>query len=419
MYGTVRFRGRLDHLLGLHLRKGLGSLPPDLVPVLRLAVHQLLHMDGTPAYAAVSQAVEQTRALGHGRLARVVNGVLRSLDREGGGMERFPALDTDPVGHLTHWGSHPRWLVERWVGVHGVQGTARLVEASNRVPSTYLLPLGLVPEEAVARLHAAGIEAEEAPPGGDRASGPAPSYPAGGGVASVGPMGSRTVRLGRGTSPEAALAAVTGIIQDPAAGSVVRWCGAVDGLTTLDLCAAPGGKALALAAAGARVMAADLSFRRLTLVREGARRTEFSLPLVQASAEAPPFRPADLVLLDAPCSGTGTLARHPDGRWRLAESDISALSRVQASLLDGAAPAVAPGGLLVYSTCTLEPEENENQVDSFLRRHRDFILEGGGEGDSEGGGAGASKGFGDPFLRVLPSLWDDHDGAFAARLRRR
>ncbi len=414
VYGTVRFRGRLDHLLGLHLRKGLGSLPPDLVPVLRLAAHQLLHMDGTPAYAAVSQAVEQTRALGHGRLARVVNGVLRSLGREGGGMERFPALETDPVGHLTHWGSHPRWLVERWIGVHGVEETARLVEASNRVPATYLLPLGLAAEEAVARLHAAGIQAEAAPRAGDWGAGPALSKPAREGAASMGPMGSRTVRLGRGTSPEAALGAVTGIIQDPAAGSVVWWCGAVDGLTTLDLCAAPGGKALALAAAGARVAAADLSLRRLTLVREGARRTGLSLPLVQASAQAPPFRPADLVLLDAPCSGTGTLARHPDGRWRLAESDISALSRVQKSLLDGAASAVTPGGLLVYSTCTLEPEENENQVHSFLRRHRDFILEEGGDGHGERG-----EGVGSRFLRVLPSVSDDHDGAFAARLRRR
>lgn len=387
VYGTVRLRGRLDYLLGLHLRKGLGSLPPDLVPVLRLASYQILNMGGTPAYAAVSQAVDQTRALAHGRLARVVNGVLRSLAREGGGVSRFPGLESDPVEHLTHWGSHPRWLVERWIVSHGVEGAAGLVEASNRIPSTYLQPFTLSPERAVAVLEEAGIPAE------------------------LGPVATGSIRLGHGASPEAALQAVPGIIQDPAAAAVVRWCGPVRGLGALDLCAAPGGKALALAAAGARVTAADLSLRRLALVRDGARRTGFSVPLVQASAAAPPFVPADFVLLDAPCSGTGTLARHPDGRWRLSESDISALSRVQRSLIDGAAGAVRPGGLLVYSTCTLEPEENEEQVESFLGRHGDFIVEEGGESHAD-----MVSG---RLLQILPSISPDRDGAFAARLRRR
>ncbi|TVR63526.1 MAG: RsmB/NOP family class I SAM-dependent RNA methyltransferase, partial [Gemmatimonadales bacterium] len=344
-----------------------------------------VHMGGTPAYAAVSQAVEQTRRRGHPRLSGVVNGVLRSLARKGGDLSRFPSLAQDPAGHLTHWGSHPRWLVHRWIRAHGVAGAAALVEASNRIPATYLRPLTGSSGEAVSALAAAGIGAEPGPPG------------------------SGTVRLEPGSSPETALGVVHGIIQDPAASWVVAWCGDVRDLRVLDLCAAPGGKALALAAAGGRVTAADLSPRRLALVAEAAHRLGRSLPLVRASAEAPPFVPADLVLLDAPCSGTGTLARHPDGRWRLSETDISTLSRVQEGLMDGAARAVKPGGLLVYSTCTLEPEENARQVESFLRRHDDFIVE---EGSSV-----PTEVVRDGFLQILPGPWNT-DGSFAARLRR-
>lgn len=386
VYGTVRFRARLDYLLNLHLRKGIDSLPAPLLPVLRLAAHQIVHMGGTPAYAAVSQAVEQTRRLGYPRLSGVVNGVLRSLARQGGDVSRFPSLAEDPVGHLTHWGSHPRWLVKRWIDAHGLEAAAALVEASNRIPITYLRPLGGSPVEAAAELVSAGIVAEPGPPG------------------------SGTVRLEPGSSPEAALRVVGGIIQDPAAAWVVTWCGDVEGLRVLDLCAAPGGKALALVAAGARVTGADLSARRLALVAESAGRLGLSLPLVQSSAEAPPFAPADLVLLDAPCSGTGTLARHPDGRWRLSEADISVLSRVQERLMDGAASVVKPGGLLVYSTCTMEPEENDAQVESFLGRHDDFMVE---------VGAGVPADFvRDDVLKVFPGALGT-DGSFAARLRRR
>jgi len=384
-YGTVRMRGRIDFLLDLHLRRGLASLPRPVVWVLRMGAYQLLLMSGTPAYAAVSQSVEQTRAVGAPGLAGVVNGVLRSLAREGGGRARFPSFESDPVAHLTHWGSHPRWLVERWVARYGATGTLALVRANNKVPRTWIRPLDGDPAATIAALAAAGIEA------------------------APGPEGSGTVKLPVGVHAPEAFGAVRAIVQDPAAGWVVAWCGEVQGRRLMDLCAAPGGKSIALVARGARVTAADVSDVRLRLVRESAERLGMRMSTVVARAEAPPFAPAEVVLVDAPCSGTGTLARHPDARWRLHERDIRRLAALQERILEGAAACVGPGGLLVYSTCTLEPEENEDRVEAFLRGRGEFIVEGGdGVPDAVRDGE---------FLRVLPQRMRT-DGSFAVRFRR-
>jgi len=394
-YGTVRLQGRLDHLLDLHLDRGVTSLAPAALPIFRLGAYQLLYMDGTPAYAAVSQTVAQARQMGGKAVAGLANAVLRSLAREGGGVERFPSLESDPQGHLSTWGSHPSWLVRRWIARYGVEEAAALVEAGNRIPDTYLRPLRTDPEDAVAVLLQAlgggGAETGSQPP------------------AEVGPAGSGTVRLGSGVSPTEALEALPGIIQDPAAGWVVRWC-PHDPTMLIDLCAAPGGKAVALAARGVRVVAADRSARRMRLLADTLRRLGLEMPRVVALAEAPPFRAVDAVLVDAPCSGTGTLARHPDARWRLSEGDILALSRVQNRILDGAAGIVRPGGVLVYSTCTLEPEENRERVEAFLGRHPEFVVE-----EGEGVPESARDG---PFLLALPHRTGT-DGAFSARLRRR
>lgn len=400
-FGTVRLRGRLDHLLDLHLDRGIVSLPSSLLPVLRLGAYQLLYMDGVPDYAAVSQAVSQARE-GHGRrMGGLVNAVLRSLAREGGEAHRFPSLDDDPEGHLATWGSHPRWLVRRWLERFGVSDTRALVEANNRIPDLYLRPLRDPVGQALEALAEAGIPADAGPPG------------------------SGTVRLGPGVDPREALERVPGIIQDPGAAWVVAWCGMVEHLRLADLCAAPGGKALALAASGARVVASDPSVVRLRRVADGAGRLGLQVPLVVARGEAPPFGPTDVVLVDAPCSGTGTLRRHPDARWRLTAEGVRELTLLQDRILDGAASVVRTGGLLVYSTCTLEPEENEGRIQAFLQRHPGFIVEEGPsrdpgpEVDGETPGADLPTKVRDgPWLRVLPQRTGT-DGSFAARLRRR
>ncbi len=386
-YGVTRLRGRLDHLIAPHVRRGMESVDPVVLEVLRLGSYQILYMDGVPDYAAVSQCVEQVRQAVAPQLAGFVNAVLRKVGAAGGGPERFPSEETDPLGFLSTWGSHPEWLLRRWLQRWSASDVRRLVEADNRRPTVFMALLAGTPAEAVERLAEAGIEAIE-----------------------VG-EGTKCVRLADGASVRDALAVLPhAIVQDPAANLVSRYADVSRGTIVADLCAAPGGKALALSDRPAKVLAADRSESRIRMVRENARRTGVSMYLVVADALHPPFEQVDAVILDVPCSGTGTLQRHPDARWRLDERSVGELADLQARMLDSAAAVVAPGGLLVYSTCTLEPEENAAQVGSFLERRGDFSL----ESPTEAAGIYTSSA---GHLEVTPQ---DHgfDGAFAARMRK-
>ncbi|HEX8695088.1 MAG TPA: 16S rRNA (cytosine(967)-C(5))-methyltransferase RsmB [Longimicrobium sp.] len=389
VYGTFRLRGRIDHLLGALVRGGVDKLEPVVLDVLRLGAYQLLEMGSVPPYAAVSQSVELARAGGAERAAGLVNGVLQNLQRRRESI-RFPAFERDPAGHLATWGSHPRWVVERWIARWGADDARLLVEADNARPELYVRPLGLSLPDAAARLHEAGVEGVPVPVSPD------------------------SLRVLPPASAAEALAAIPAVVQDPAAALVVRYAAVPAGATVLDVCAAPGGKALGLAESAARVAAADLSPRRLKRVVENAARVGWAerLGAVAADARLPPFRAADAVLLDAPCTGTGTFRRHPDGRWRVAPDDLEALARLQAELLQAAAALVRPGGVLVYSTCSLEREENEERVEAFLADHPEFAPR-----PAEGAVApelldAAGR------LCVLPQR-HGVDGAFAARLERR
>ncbi|HET7231187.1 MAG TPA: 16S rRNA (cytosine(967)-C(5))-methyltransferase RsmB [Longimicrobium sp.] len=389
VYGTFRLRGRIDHLLGALLRDGTGSVAPDVLDVLRLGAYQLMEMGSVPPYAAVSQSVELTRMAGAGRVSGLVNGVLQNLQRRGEAI-RFPDFRPDPAGHLSTWGSHPRWLVERWVARWGADEAKALVEADNLRPELYIRPLGLTADEARTRLGEAGIESEPV---------------------EFSPDSLRIVPPGTAAQ---ALAAIPAVVQDPAAALVVRYAAVPEGGTVIDLAAAPGGKALGMAERAAHVAAADLSHRRLRRVVENAARVGWGdrTGAVVADGRQPPFRAADAVLLDAPCTGTGTFRRHPDGRWRVTPDDLAALTALQSELLEAAAPLVRTGGVLVYSTCSLEREENEERVEDFLSRHPEF------EPDPSVAAVPAQVLDAAGRLCVLPQR-HGVDGAFAARLRRR
>ncbi len=396
-WGTTRLRGRLDHLLGRHLARPRDALDPALLEVLRLGAYQALYMDAVPDFAAVSASVDLARGVGVSRAAGLVNAVLRRVVEDGDGRDRFPDPAVDPLGYLETRGSHPRWLLERWAARLDGEELAALVAANNRRPPTWLATR-TDPSEALERLAEAGIAAEpvEIAPGD-----PGSGHPA-------------WLRLPAGASPADALAAVLrSWIQDPAAGLVVRYADIDEGARLADLCAAPGGKALGLAGRAGYLIAADRSPPRLRLVRENARRAgleDGGLALVLADAAHPPLRPLDAVLLDVPCSGTGTLARHPDARWRLRPSDIRTFADLQERLLDAAADVVRPGGLLVYSTCTLEPEENADRIEAFLGKHRNFRIE-----ETPAAPRACTDGRG--LLGVTP-YGSGFDGAFAARMRR-
>lgn len=395
-YGTLRLRGRLDALLAPHVRRGLERVQPELLDVLRLGAYQLLEMGSVPAYAAVSQAVEQAKQIGGRGAGSFVNGVLQAL-RRAGPAEPWPSLDEDPVAHLSAWGSHPRWLVERWVERFGAARTAALVAANNTRPALYLRPVGVPVTVASERLEEAGIAHQRPALGG---FGP-------------GVIAPDVLELLPPASVAEALAAVPAVVQDPAASLVTRVVAAAPGSLVADLCAAPGGKTVGIAGdvPDACVLAADATPERLVRLRENVVRTGVpNVWTIAADARRPPLARADIVLIDAPCTGTGTLRRHPDGRWRLTPADLDALTVLQREILDGAAAIVPPGGLLVYATCSLEVEENEEQVDAFLERHSDFVLE-----PIEGVHESMLDGHG----RLVARPWTlGADGAFAARLRR-
>jgi len=383
-FGSTRLQGRLDHLLARRVKGGLDRLDAAVLEALRLGAYELLYMDGVPDYAARSQAVElASRTTGRGA-GGLVNAVLRRVREDGDGADRFPDPGQDPAGYLATWGSHPRWLVERWLARWPFPAVERLVAADNRVPELFLAPLDRSPAEAAEALAEAGL-------GGT----PVPGAP--------------SVRLPAGIDPRMALDTLPSVIQDPGATLVVEYADLPPGTKVADLCAAPGGKALCLTRRASYTVAADRSDVRMQMVRDNVDRTGRRVGMVVADAAHPPLAGLDAVLLDVPCTGTGTLRRHPDGRWRLGPADVEALAALQRGLLEAAASSVRPGGYLVYSTCTLEPEENEDQVEAFLDAHPEYGLEPTGAVEDRFRDGG--------FLRVLPQD-TGFDGAFAARLRR-
>lgn len=365
----------------------MDALDPTVLELLRLGAYQLLYMGSVPRYAAVSETVDQTRRAAGDRPAGLVNAVLRRVAEAGDGPGNFPSPEADVATFLTSWGSHPRWLVDRWLSRWSTSGVRALVDADNGRPDLVLNPLEASAGDAVRVLGEAGIDAEE--------------------------VGSETgcVRLAAGTAPAAALAALPrAIIQDAGAALVARYADLPPGMKVADLCAAPGGKVLAASRSPVYTLASDRSESRISMVRDNARRTGRAMGLVVADARRPPIREADVVLLDVPCTGTGTLARHPDARWRLRPDDLGVLTRLQDEMLAAAADVVGGGGLLVYSTCSLEPEENSERVDALLGRRSDFRVE---------PTSAVSERYRDArgFLEVTPQA-HGFDGAFAARLRK-
>lgn len=389
VYSTLRRRAWIDAVLDERVRGGIGRLHGSVRDLLRLGVTQLLFMDSVPAYAAIAQTVELVKLRAGVGASRLANAVLRRVDRERDALS--PAQPADPLDALALAHSHPRWLVARWVARWGADATARLLVANNTEAHTILRPSGAVREQLEAMLEAAGVTPFEPPLATDSLG-----VPHGVAVTSLGVFQQGLC-----------------FVQDPAATMVARYADIPQGAVVLDLCAAPGGKAFELSKTASLVMACDVAASRLDRIRQSVERLELAsrvLPVL-ADARQPATRRVEVVLLDAPCTGTGTFRRHPDARWRLKASDVAVLGAIQRTLLSAAARTVAPGGLLVYATCSLETEENDAQVETFLAEHPEFVLEPPSAGAVPATALDAGR------LRVLPHVHGT-DGAFAARLRR-
>jgi len=388
VYGMLRHRGWIDSVLVDRVRGGLVRLDPDVIDLLRLGVYQLTNMGSVPAYAAIAQTVELTKRRHGLGASKLVNAVLRRTDRERD--ELNIAVPSDAAEALALKYSHPKWLVARWIERWGEQDTERLLALNNAEAPIVIRPYGIVREQLEAMLEEAGVHVADAP------------------------YVRESIAISGGITFTELGAFKKGLffVQDPAATLVTEYAAIPSGATAADLCAAPGGKALELSRTAGTVIASDKSLVRLQRLLANQRRLETTnlYPFV-ADARNPAITPVDAVLIDVPCTGTGTFRRHPDARWRLKISDMSVMSALQKLIVRSASKVVRPGGLLIYSTCSLEPEENDEQVDAFLSENLNWILEPPPEGSV------APELLDGGRLRVLPQRHGS-DGAFAARLRR-
>lgn len=360
--GTFRMRGTIDFYLSHFLSQDIERLPEPVLNILRSAIFQLQFLDRVPDYAVVNESVELAGRFSGGRFRGLVNAVLRRFGQEWESVP-LPLFEDDPVRALAIRHSHPDWLVARWLERFGADETVSLLTANN-TPARMTLRVrpsggGLEQDSArlIGMLRGAGFKVNR------------------------GEYAPEALVLEDVSNPAGLPGYLDGLfyVQDEAAMLVGRLATPSPDDLVLDLCAAPGGKCTHLAElSGGRalVVAADPSRRRIATLNENLIRLGAdTVRVVAAEGRNAPFRAADLVLCDVPCTGTGALRRKPDLRWRITPADLDNLVAVQREILLSAAELVRPGGSLVYGTCSLEPEENESMVRWFLDRRREFRLD--------------------------------------------
>jgi 16S rRNA (cytosine967-C5)-methyltransferase len=358
--GVLRMQGVLDHALGQVASRPAEAMDLEVRLALRIGAYGLLFLDRVPDHAAVGSAVDLVKRRGPRGAAGFVNGALRELARRGT-RALPPAPEPGDTGALATYHSHPEWWVRRVVERSGWDEAMRLLAADNRPAPVSLRPnlRRTTPRELQQRLLVEGVRT-------------VPGRVVDDALRVTSGRAQTTRAFGDGYA----------WVQDEASQLIPRLFGRVLRPRVLDACAAPGSKTLQLTEAvplGGVVVAADRHAGRLGRLRDNLARLDIgAVRTVVADMESPelPFREGfDHILVDAPCSGTGTLRRHPEIRWRLTPGDLADLAARQQRILENAARWLAPGGTLVYAVCSLEPEEGERVVERFLERNRRFRLE--------------------------------------------
>ena len=412
VYGVIRWQKQLDWVLDQFINPRF-QLDVRHRNILRLGAFQLLHLDGIPAHAAIFETVQlatsDRRRGNRGRkTAGFINAVLRSVQREGATLT-YPQLETHPTEHIAFSLSYPTWLVQRWLQTRGVSWTLAFCRASNQVAPLALRVNTLLTnrEDVCQSLAANGIAAtasEIAPDGitfGNRA------------MTAFDAAGEKTLKdiLNREDI----------YVQDESAMLIPYLLSPTDAKFIVDLCASPGGKTTHLAHLmrnTGKIVAVDVAAEKIALLKKNCRRIgvrNVETQVMDATkADLRFMRQADAVLIDAPCSGFGTLRRHPDIRWNKTAEQIRDLSNIQYNLLKNAAQHIKPGGILVYSTCSTEPMENEKVVERFLTDYPMWTVENAQQFLPEVPPSIITP---EGFVQTFPH---EHgvDGAFAARLRK-
>jgi 16S rRNA (cytosine967-C5)-methyltransferase len=399
-YGALRWRGRLDWIIRHFANIPLEKIESAMLNTLRLGLYQIFFLTKTPASAAVNESVELAKKIRGKGGGGFVNAILRSAIRE---KETIPYPDErqDPALHVAITQSHPLWLVQRWIEELGVEETLKVCSANNRIPTLTLRTntLKIKREDLIEKLEEKGFTSVPTPFSDD------------GILLKDGPPTSELPFLKEGLF----------VIQDEASQLITLILDPRRGEKILDACAAPGGKTTHIAQRMenlGEIYAFDLRQEKLKQIEEGCKRLGIKIVRTKIgnavnSLQAPEEFKFDRVLADAPCSGFGTLRRNPDLKWRKDKEDIERLSKLQLSILKNLSGYVSERGLLVYSTCTVFHEENEDVVERFLSEHRAFKLDSLAEVLPEKCHFFIKKG----YFKTFPPA-DELDGFFAARLRK-
>jgi len=355
--GILRRRSYLDFLIEQFSTVGIAEMEGFFKNILRLGMYDLLFMDGTPDYAAVNESVEIAKTRISGKSGDVVNAILRRVQREMANLPKPAHEDRTKLIATTF--SHPEWMVSRWVARMGERDAFLLMQANNRRPDYFLKvnTLKTASPNFRLRMEKSGVDFEE--------SEWLPDYFKVGSLAEVRSKGWFEKGLCQ--------------VQDIAAGFAPAILNPQPGESVYDICAAPGTKTIVMAGMmnnEGSILAIDINGERITKIAENAEHYGAeNVKIRRADAREERFKLADAVLLDAPCTGTGVLSKRADLRWRRKPEDLEQIVKTQAELLDAAANMVSKGGRLVYTTCSLEPEENMEQIQNFLKEYDNFELQ--------------------------------------------
>jgi 16S rRNA (cytosine967-C5)-methyltransferase len=360
VYGTLRMRRRLDWIIERFYKGNFSSMDTGIKNILRTGLYQMLFTERIPDFAIVDEAVEITKKI-HPTGSGLVNAILRNTIRKKDEII-YPEIEKDPALHISIVHSHSLWLVNTWIAIFGIEETAALCKANNEIPPTTLRvnTLKATREKTMEELSKLGFDVK------------ATAFSPDGLILSSPPMPVRET---------ACYAAGHIQIQDEASQLIAYLVDPKPGENILDICAGVGGKATHLAALmnnSGRVTALDISEKKIASLRYNAKR--LGVAIVDTSVGDAREKPGkafsrsfDKVIVDAPCSGLGTLRRNPEIKWRAIPEDLKNCAILQNSLLDSADQYLKKGGSLIYSTCTITPEENEKVIKNFIARHPDFI----------------------------------------------
>lgn len=401
VYGTTQRRGTIDGVLAQFVKGGADKLQPWVRNLLRLSLYQIRYLDRIPDRAAVHEAVEIAKRRGHKGVASLVNGVLRAVLRHPEVWEKPPHDGTAAEIAWIH--SHPEWLVERWLSFYGEE-TTRAICASNNQPPHTTIRVNRLKTERDALLRELQNE-----------------FPA----AARSRLSEQGIVLPSGHAAGTKwFASGCYTIQDESSMLVAPALAPRPGMRVLDACAAPGGKTTHIAELmdnQGEIVACDIHPHKQKLIEQQAERLGLTIirTIVGDAGELADqgLGRFDRILLDAPCTGFGVIRRKPDVKWNKKSTDPAQIARLQYQLLTRLAPLLAPGGLLVYSTCTIEPEENQQVVERFVAEYSDYQLDRSLAWDLPAvvtDVCGADKG----YVQILPHQFAS-DGFFIARIKRR